>query len=125
MVAGQIIGSREGLIFFLKCLEEGGLHFSVSTPFGKSFVIAADEVFPYIQDPIAYLAKLTKVTRDQYAAWIQVLSDPRCRAHGKSGNRCQNEIMKAPKHPNELNASSAFYCLHHLQNPSLKDGVSG
>ena len=115
MFEGQYIGSREGLIFFLKCLEEGGVLFSISSPFRRDIHIAAEEIFPYIQDPIAYLAKHIQVPRDQYSAWLQVLGDPRCRAELNDGDRCPQEVMGPPKHPDDLNSASAYYCLHHLK----------
>lgn len=113
---GQVIGSREGLLFFLKCLEEGGISFSISSPFREGFNISSDEIFEYIKDPAGYLARVYEVPRDQYTAWLKVLADSRCRSVNKKGERCSNEVMSGPRHPDDINSASVYYCIHHLQS---------
>lgn len=115
MTNGSIIGSKDGLLYFLKCLADGGVFFSVNGPTPGQFNITADEVFEYIQDPMGYMAQQFEVSRDQYIAWISVLSDQKCRANEKPGKRCNEKVLAPPDHPDDLNCAGTYLCSEHLE----------
>jgi len=103
-------------IIFIKQLQTAGIEYSVGLVDGN-YYLTSEKLISYLADPDLYGAKAHNISKEQYVAWREFVSNPHCYATTKKGTPCKRPV-------NNSISASAFvpgiseYCTHHQKGYS-------
>lgn len=93
-------------------LRKGGINFVAYHPGVGQVTIEPEDLSGYLENPVAYLARMTGVGESLYALWFEHYQHPECTATLESGARCKNHLVRIGS-PLQFHVGESDRCEHH------------
>ena len=101
----------------IKTLSENDIGFYCSHPApggSRTLHLSPEQLLSYMQDPVAYLAQIYGVTRQQYLGWNQSDYSVKCAGKTSAGKSCKNTVPNGSfTEPKEWVSLQGSYCHVH------------